>query len=320
MAGNKKGALRKFKNQKQFEDFVYNQVGNEYTVLSKYEGTSYPIKIKHNKCGHISNSLASSFIEGHRCSYCQHKVSNKKRTKNTNYFKTQVKSLTGDEYTVLGEYTKAINKVLIRHNKCGNEYMVAPVKFVRCGRRCPKCQRIHSNRSRTKDTAWFSKKVLSLLGSNYKVTGTYKKADIPIEIQHLTCGRCYNRTPRTIIDSQVGCPYCGCLSRGERLVRDYLEEHEFEYQSQKSFPDLKDSSKLSYDFYLPIQNILIEYQGIQHYKPREFFGIEYFNTQKLHDRLKADYAKKNGYRLILIKYTYNSKLKVNGLLNRLLKM
>ena len=36
------------------------------------------------------------------------------------------------------------------------------------------------------------------------------------------------------------------------------------------------------------------------------FSHEFFTKQKEHDRLKKEYAKKHGYKLIIIKYTYDS--------------
>lgn len=65
-----------------------------------------------------------------------------------------------------------------------------------------------------------------------------------------------------------------------------------------------------YDFSIPSKKyglILIEYNGIQHYESSEFFGgDEQLKKQKEHDRLKKEYAKKHGYKLIIIKYTYDS--------------
>lgn len=61
---------------------------------------------------------------------------NKKKT--TEIFKKEVFELVGDEYDVLGEYINALAHILIRHNKCGNEYPVAPAKFL-YGNRCPIC-------------------------------------------------------------------------------------------------------------------------------------------------------------------------------------
>jgi hypothetical protein len=68
-----------------------------------------------------------------------------------------------------------------------------------------------------------------------------------------------------------------------------------------------EEKKLSYDFYLPDINTLIEYQGLQHSKPYNFGADlneedtqDRFKKQKVHDKLKKEYAKKNGYNLVEI--------------------
>ena len=83
------------------------------------------------------------------------------------------------------------------------------------------------------------------------------------------------------------------------------------YEYQKTFPDLKDVQTLSYDFYLPDQNILIEYQGLQHYEPVDHFGGDgKFKLQQKHDKLKSDYARDHGYNLIAVPYTYDTLSKI----------
>lgn len=60
---------------------------------------------------------------------------------------------------------------------------------------------------------------------------------------------------------------------------------------------------LSYDYYIPCNNTLIEYQGKQHYLPLEFFGGEnQLIIQQEHDRRKREYAFSNGYEFIEIPY------------------
>ena len=60
---------------------------------------------------------------------------------------------------------------------------------------------------------------------------------------------------------------------------------------------------LSYDFYLPTYNLLIEAQGQQHITPKELFGgEEQFQKQQEHDKRKRDYAEANGYKLLEIWY------------------
>lgn len=63
--------------------------------------------------------------------------------------------------------------------------------------------------------------------------------------------------------------------------------------------------------YIPSQNILIEYQGLQHYEPIDYFGGEkQFDRQQKHDQLKRDYARKNGYNLIEVPYIEDTYEKI----------
>lgn len=64
------------------------------------------------------------------------------------------------------------------------------------------------------------------------------------------------------------------------------------------------SSRKRYDFFLPDYKILIEYDGIQHFKPvKKFGGYKTFNKRKSTDYYKNRLALKHGYTLYRIKYT-----------------
>lgn len=49
--------------------------------------------------------------------------------------------------------------------------------------------------------------------------------------------------------------------KGEKFIQNWLDKNNIKYEPQKKFNDLKDKLSLSYDFYLPEQKVLIEYQG-----------------------------------------------------------
>ena len=114
---------------------------------------------------------------------------------------------------------------------------------------------------------------------------------------------------------------CGCLSSfGEYNIKQYFINNKIKFESQKRFDDLLGlgNGLLSYDFYIPQYNLLIEAQGQQHIAPKKLFGgEEQFQKQKEHDKRKREYAKKNGYRLLEIwYYDYNN---VNTILDNYLK-
>ena len=99
---------------------------------------------------------------------------------------------------------------------------------------------------------------------------------------------------------------CGCQkSTGEYSILRYLDKNNIDYEYQKRFNDCcgTGNKPLSYDFYLPNQSLLIEYQGQQHYYPVDIYGgEEKFEIQQEHDRRKREYAKSNGYNLLEIPY------------------
>lgn len=106
-----------------------------------------------------------------------------------------------------------------------------------------------------------------------------------------------------------GCAVCNS-SAGERRIYQYLQGNNIEFEKPKTFTNLigVGGKKLSYDFYLPEFNLLIEYQGEQHERPVAFNDIDEkstiknFQKQQEHDRKKRDYSSAYGIGLIEIWY------------------
>ena len=74
-----------------------------------------------------------------------------------------------------------------------------------------------------------------------------------------------------------------------------------------------------FDFYLPDNNICIEYQGQQHYYPIEHFGgKDRFEEQVQRDLIKKEYCKNNNVILIEIPYWEKDNLEC-FLWNKLVK-
>jgi hypothetical protein len=76
------------------------------------------------------------------------------------------------------------------------------------------------------------------------------------------------------------------------------------FKPQKYFKDCKNINVLRFDFYLTDYNILIEYDGEQHFILKEFFGGESSLQQiKINDSIKQEYCYKNKIKLFRIKYS-----------------
>lgn len=121
---------------------------------------------------------------------------------------------------------------------------------------------------------------------------------------------------------------CGCgqgLSNGERIITQILTENNINFLFNKNFfPDLilPSGGIGRYDFILLDDNNkpvrLIEFDGIQHYKPTSFYfdmnakhNLEYVQTN---DKIKNQYALSHNLPLVRIPYTYLKKITLNTLL------
>lgn len=90
-------------------------------------------------------------------------------------------------------------------------------------------------------------------------------------------------------------------SKHEKAVSKYLIDHTIEFECQKKFPDFKDKKPLSFDFFVPSKNVLIEVQGGQHYMKTSYPGGEdKFKEVQDRDVLKQRYAEDNGYNYLVL--------------------
>ncbi|MEG2058086.1 MAG: hypothetical protein RRZ84_09325, partial [Romboutsia sp.] len=93
-------------------------------------------------------------------------------------------------------------------------------------------------------------------------------------------------------------------SKGEKRVGEILNKYNIEFDKQYKFDDCKNIFTLPFDFYLPKYNILIEYDGIQHFELRKFYNdtIDDFVKRKINDGLKNEYCYFNHIKLLRIPY------------------
>ena len=118
----------------------------------------------------------------------------------------------------------------------------------------------------------------------------------------------FMQTPNMHLNDSQGCHRCK-VNKGEERVRQYLNDTGTYFVEQESFEGCKCKKNLSFDFYLPNQNICIEYDGIQHFKPIRFGGMSEekadvcFKKGQKNDHIKNSYCFLNNIKLIRIPYT-----------------
>ena len=88
------------------------------------------------------------------------------------------------------------------------------------------------------------------------------------------------------------------------------------YETQKMFEGLKLEGNLKCDFYIPDYNVVIEYNGRQHYEPVKAFGGEKeFKKTVKRDKIKKKYCLDNGIRFEVIKYDEDIEERLESIFN-----
>ena len=95
---------------------------------------------------------------------------------------------------------------------------------------------------------------------------------------------------------------------GEEKISKCLQELKIDFIREYKFKDCIYKDQLRFDFYIPNYNLLIEYDGQQHFFPVDFSGKnpekakEEFELNKIRDSIKNNYCKEHNINLLRIPY------------------
>lgn len=275
---------------KEVADRIHRLAEGEYELVSEYVKDTVKVKILHKGCGNVFETRASHFFNGSRCPLHMN-------AKDPDEFVSEFNSLKdSDEYTLLSKYVRSNTKIKVRHDVCGNEYAVTPHMFL-SGQRCPKC---FGNKVKT--TRQFSNEVSEITGGEFKVMGEYVNNRTKLVMLHVNCGNKFEMSPHDFLSGNR-CPFCK-QSKGEKLVQSILDDMGIDYTIQYVFDDLgRKNQRLPFDFFIEGLNLLIEYDGIQHFKEVKYFGGRHkLIEQQRRDNLKNEYAISHNISLLRIPY------------------
>nr|DAJ39017.1 MAG TPA: restriction enzyme [Caudoviricetes sp.] len=234
--------------------------------------------------------------------------------------------------TILSEYYNAHTRIKYKCNKCGLVWNATASKLS-LGRGCPQCAG-----NKLKSHNEFITQVKKI-NPNIDVTSQYVSTSRKVSFKCKVCGYEWLTRPGSILRGK-GCYWCGKKNMGQKRtkspeifkqeikkinpniqlgeieIKNILKLYNITFISQYKVKKLLGvrGRYLSYDFYLPEYNLLIEYQGKQHKQPIKYFGgEEMFKKQKEHDRRKREYAFRHNIKLLEIWYYENieDKLKKN---------
>jgi very-short-patch-repair endonuclease/ribosomal protein L37E len=280
----------------------------DYSLVN-YINNKTKIEIICSKHG-MFQQVPSDHLKGHGCSKCGFEKSSKLR--NTiaanNFIKKSLKIHDKKYDYSLANYKNVNTKVKIICPK-HSIFEQTPNKHLK-GHGCSRCK----IEKMFKTTDEFIKKAILIHSDKYDYSHvTYLTAKTKINIICKLHGM-FEQTPNDHLNN-VGCPICK-QSHGETKITQYLNKHSIKYISQKKFNNCNgNKNKLVFDFYLPNNNILIEFDGKQHYIANKFFGgNEYLAILQKYDIIKTNYCKDNNIKLIRIKYDEDIENKLNEFL------
>lgn len=160
-----------------------------------------------------------------------------------------------------------------------------------------------SGQKKNKDNNIFLMELNNKYPNKFTLLTPYIDVNKKIKVRCNDCGFIRDVKPTTLMRSGY-CPKCGKrVSKAEEVIGNWLSEHNIPYETQKYFKNWNIGIHY-FDFYLPEQHILIEFQGVQHYYYNPFFhhNEDNFIYRKEKDRIKKEEALKQGYNYLSISY------------------
>lgn len=277
--------------KKYFKDNGYELLETEY----KNAKTKMKYKCPNGHCNEIS---WDNFKRGRRCPNCYGKNIKHTYEEVYNFFQNE-------GYTLLSkEYVNGKGKI---EYVCPNGHIHSTtwLNFLK-GNRCPSCSLDKRSEKRRMD--------FSVIQKAFKDKGyILLSKNVEYKNNHTSLGYiCSNGHSGFITWNNFKkgeqCPRCTNIYKGENKIEEYLKKSNIQYIHQKIFKDCKNIQSLRFDFYLPIYNLIIEYDGLQHFKPVDFAGKgdewakERFYECQSNDKIKDEYCIKNSINLLRIPY------------------
>lgn len=342
-------------NVKHYENLGYHipRVKNKWHKIQVKSGTKIKIKVEDLQNGsmasvtkvcdvcerHIENQSYKDIIKHRkgtdgkdRCNDCGAKYNARMRKLIIPYEKSlEFYSINNKKY-LLGEFSKRNHKTPKEINystedmywwncpDCKSEYDMKVVNRTYNGSKCPFCSGSRVNNTNSL-LACFPEIAEEW---NYTKNGELNPQDFTFGSKVVVWWKCelnheWEATINRRTNMKSGCPVCN-ESKGERKIRNLLESNKLFFIPQKEFANLVGLSggNLSYDFYLPEQNLLIEFQGQFHDGKGNDYVKENLEKQQEHDKRKREYANHNNIGLLEIWYwDYdNIEEKLKNILNK----
>lgn len=290
---NKKGLERFILEARKIHGDKYDYSNSVYTGVFAKVQIICPI---HG----VFEQAPQTHLIGKGCQKCGRVTHSEKKTKTTDQFIAESIKVHGNKYDYSNSvYTGVFAKVRIICPIHGLFEQTARDHLSGSG--CTPCGIISQHEKTTHTTEQFIAKAVEIHGNRYdysrvNYTRHRDKVQIGCKIHGV-----FEQAPANHLRGN-GCQRCK-ISRGEKFVEEWLQDVRIPYIREYMFANCRNINPLPFDFYLPNENLLIEFDGEQHYHPVEFFGgVETFVITQNNDKIKNNFATSSNIPLLRIKY------------------
>jgi len=280
---------------------------NKYDYsLTKYTKSNNKLIIICKKHGEFLK-IPQSHLQGQGCPNCNnHHITTEK------FIKRCVKIHKNKYDYSKVNYTSYENKVIIICPKHG-EFSQTPDSHIH-KHGCPKC----SSSLRYSNTKIFSNKANIIHNNKYNYSKVkYKHSNKEIIIICPKHSNFLQKPSHHLIGR--GCPLCSA-SKGENKIETWLSSNNIKFIPEKRFDTCKNKRTLPFDFFLPDHNLLIEYDGEQHfsYRINKRYTTKLINKIRHNDFIKNQFCIENHINLLRIPYTEFNRIDtiLKGILNK----
>lgn len=280
--------------------------------LVVYKGSKSLVKIICKEHGIFLQRPANHISQKNGCPKCSRKP-NRKELKE-DFLKKAIAIHPQYDYSLV-KYKNAFTNIKLICKKHG-EFEISPTSLL-SGRGCLQCGIEHRTLQNRLTNEEFIERSKSVHGDLFDYSLVeYEKSSSRIKIICKKHGE-FETSAHSHLYSKTGCPLCSS-SKGEREIYKLLKEKNIEFETEKIFEDCRDTFYLRFDFYLPKENLCIEFDGIQHFEPIDAFGGEEgFKDRIRKDKIKEEFLKENKINLLRISYLENIEEVLNENLQHL---
>lgn len=284
---------RKIWNEITIKEFIESETDYKFISVIKLNGMKSKVLVWCGNPNHKSYEVrfdafkGTSKKEGTRCEQCR-------RDNDTIWTREKIiKYVESQNYKFI-EFIKFNKYASIIKIQCNNGHKPYEVYFSNfySGKRCNQCYII-----------WSKDNIIKFVeNEKYEFINfiTFEKYNSLIKIK-CPKGHIVEIRFRKFKEG-IRCSKCN-ESKGEKEIERILNKYNIIFKPQYKFKDCRCKNSLPFDFYIPSLNVLIEFDGIQHFEILPHWGgIDKLIETKIHDTIKTKYSENNNIKLIRIPY------------------